>query len=289
MRKTRHTLLVTALLLICSVSVVMIAQQRGAPATPPQRGAGAAQAGAPQRGAAAGPFTRTEGKPNMQGYWGSPNAGASAWDIEDHPAAFTVPAGQGAIIDPPNRKIPYQPWGLERRKQFIDHPYEDPQAHCFLSGVPRQLYTPFGFQILQPEGAPYVLFLYESHHAYRIIHLDGKHPSSSIKLWNGDSRGHWEGDTLVIDVTNLTGRTWLDMAGNFTTPNLHVVERYTMADANTINYEATLEDPTLYTKPWKIGFPIRRNPQANYEQLEFACHEGERDLEHYTEDTKLKQ
>jgi hypothetical protein len=269
--RLKQTFVWIALCLACVVPAAILAQQRG-PAAP------------------AGPYSRLpDGKPDMQGYWGSPFAGAAAWDVEDHPESFQVPAGQGAIIDPPNRKIPYQPWGIERRKQFIAHPYEDPQAHCFLSGVPRQMYTPFGFQILQPPGAPYVLILYESHHAYRIIHLEGKHPSASIKLWNGDSRGRWEGDTLVVDVTNQNGRTWLDMAGNFTTPSLHVVERFTPVDANTINYEATLEDPTLYTRPWKMGFPIRRNTQPGFEQLEFACHEGERDLQHYTEDTKLKK
>ena len=119
--------------------------------------------------------------------------------------------------------------------------------------------------------------------------MDGKpHLPPSIKLFEGDSVAKWEGDTLVIDVKNLNGKTWFDMAGNFTTENLHVVERLTMANINTINYEATIEDSTLYTRPWKIAFTITRITKPNYELMEFACYEGERDLEHYVEGATLK-
>jgi hypothetical protein len=130
------------------------------------------------------------------------------------------------------------------------------------------------------------VILYEAEHAYRVIRTDGSgHVPKNIKLWQGDSIGHWEGNTLVVDSTNFNGRTWLDMAGNFTTDSLHVVERYTPVDQNTIQYEAAIEDPTIYTKPWKMTFALRRNTQQGYYILEFACHEGERDLQHYTEDT----
>jgi len=264
------------------------AQQRGDAASRPNvSGSSSVATGAAQKAA---PFTRTtDGKPNMQGYWDSPQAGWAAWDIEKHPDGFQILGGPGAVVDPPDGKIPYQPWGLEKRQYFIDHPKEDPQAHCFLSGVPRQWYTPFGLQILQPPGAPYILVLHESHHAYRVIKLDGKpHLPPSIKLFEGDSVAKWEGDTLVIDVKNLNGKTWFDMAGNFTTENLHVVERLTMANINTINYEATIEDSTLYTRPWKIAFTITRITKPNYELMEFACYEGERDLEHYVEGATLK-
>jgi hypothetical protein len=237
------------------------------------------------------PFTpqRTvDGKPKLEGYWDN-QAGSAPWDIEPHPAAFTVPAGDGVIVDPPDRKVPYKPEALAKRNDLRDHHiYDDPQGHCAPSGVPRQTYTPFGFQILQPRGS--VVILYEAEHAYRIIRTDGSpHVPASIKLWQGDSIGHWEGNTLIVDSTNFNGKTWFDMSGNFTTESLHVVERYTPTDANTIQYEATIEDPTIYTRPWTMRFPLRRNNKAGYFILEFACHEGEQDLQHYTEDTGRKK
>ena len=238
-----------------------------------------------RRGAAvkAGPFTRLpDGKPNMQGYWETRNF-FSAWDLETRDKAeFGIPAGKGVVVDPPNGKIPYQPWALEKRKDVLEHHlFDDPQAHCWLSGVPRQMYTPFGFQILQPPGS--VVLLYEAFHSYRILALNGQHPPDAVRMFEGDSRAHWEGDTLVVDVTNQNEKTWFDMAGNFHSDALHVVERYTMADANTIHYEATLEDAKVFTQPWKIAFDLGRNLQPNYEQMEYACVEGEKDLQHYTE------
>src|SRR5438105_1207148 len=205
----------------------------------------------------AGPFTRLpDGKPNMQGYWET-RVFFTAFDLEAHEKAeFGVPAGPGVVVDPPNGKIPYQPWALAKKKDILEHHlFDDPQAHCWLSGVPRQMYTPFGFQILQPPGN--VLLLYEAFHSYRIISLGGlPHPPDAIRMFEGDSRGHWEGDTLVVDVTNQNEKTWFDMAGNFHSDALHVIERYTMADADTIKYEATLEDPKVYTQPMKIAFEL---------------------------------
>ena len=235
-------------------------------------------------GKKAPPFSRlADGKPDMQGYWETRNF-FSAYDLETHEkAAFGVPAGHGVVVDPPNGKIPYQPWALEKKKDILEHHlFDDPQAHCWLSGVPRQMYTPFGFQILQPPG--YVVLLYEAFHSYRIIPLDGRpHASAAIHMFEGDSRGHWERDTLVVDVTNQNEKTWFDMAGNFHSDALHVIERYTMTDLNTIQYEATLEDPKVFTQPWKIAFELGRNREPDYEQMEYACVEGEKDLEHYTE------
>jgi hypothetical protein len=234
------------------------------------------------------PKLTADGKPNLEGFWNN-QAGSAPWDIEPHPAAFQIPPGEGIIVDPPDRKIPYKPEALAKRNDLRDHhSFEDPQGHCAPSGIPRQTYTPFGFQIVQPRGA--VVILYEAEHAYRVIRTDGSpHLPPAIKLWQGDSIGHWEGNTLVVDSTNFNGRTWLDMAGNFTTESLHVIERFTPTDANTIQYEATIEDPTIYTRPWKMVFPLRRNTQQGYYILEFACHEGERDLQHYTEDTGRKE
>jgi hypothetical protein len=228
--------------------------------------------------------TTSDGKPNLQGYWNN-QAGAAPWDIEPHPASFQVPAGDGVIVDPPDKRIPYQPWALAKRNELRDKfAFQDPQAHCAPSGVPRQTYTPFGFQIVQPRG--HVVILYEAEHVHRVIRTDGsKHVPPSASLWMGDSVGRWDGNTLVVDTTNLNGKTWLDMTGNFTSPALRVGERYTLVDPNTIQYEATLEDSTMYTRPWKMAFQLRRNTQQGYYLLEFACHEGERDLQHYTDDT----
>jgi len=232
----------------------------------------------------AGPVKRLrDGKPDMQGFWETRNF-FSAFDLETRTVATPeIPVGKGVVVDPPDGKIPYQPWALEKKQQLLNsHLADDPQAHCFLSGVPRQMYTPFGFQILQPEGN--LVFFYEAFHAYRIIHVNNRpHPDKAIQLFEGDSRGRWEGDTLIVDVANLNGRTWFDMAGNFHSDALHVVERYTPVDANTINYEATITDPMVFTRPWKIAFALGRNLQANYENLEYACVEGDQDLVHSTE------
>jgi len=238
----------------------------------------------------AGPFTRLpDGKPDMQGYWETANF-FTAFDLETHEKAeFGVPAGKGVIIDPPDGRIPYQPWAAAKKKDLVEHHmFEDPQAHCYLSGVPRQMYTPFGFQILQPPGS--VLLLYEAFHSYRIIPLDGRpHISEPIRLFEGDSRGHWEGDTLVVDVTNQNSDTWFDMAGNFHSDAIHVVERYTMVDANTIGYKATIDDAKVFTRPFTIAFDLVRNRDADYQQMEYACVEGEKDLQHYTESEGAKK
>jgi len=231
----------------------------------------------------AGPFTRLpDGKPDIQGIWNAGNF-AAADDVEDHLVdRFQIRAGKGIIVDPPGGKIPYQDWALAKKKDLFEHHmYEDPEAHCTLSGVPRQMYAPFGFQIFQPKGN--VVIFFEAFHAMRIIPLNGSpHPPEAIKMYEGDSRGHWEKDTLVVDVTNQNDKTWFDMAGNFHSDQIHVVERYTPVDANTINYEATISDPKTYTRPWTIAFPINRNTRPGYELMEFACVEGEQDLQHYT-------
>lgn len=234
----------------------------------------------------AGPMPRTaDGKPDFQGVWEVPfPGGGAAFDVEDHvKEVYGIPPGKGVIIDPKDGKIPYLPEADQRRKDLVAHHlYDDPQAHCVLSGVPRQIYAPFGFTILQPAG--YVVQMFEAFHAYRVIPLDGRpHLPAAIKTYEGDSRGRWEGDTLVVDVTNQNDKTWFDMAGNFHSDQLHVVERYTPVDANTIAYQATMDDPKTFSRPWTIAFKIARITRPGYEMMEFSCVEGERDLKHYTE------
>jgi hypothetical protein len=260
--------------MILRVAGALAVLAAGLPAQAPGRGG-------PQTPAK--PFTRlADGKPDMQGYWETA-VFFSAFDLETHDKAeFEIPAGKGVVVDPPDGKIPYQPWALEKKKDLMQHHlFEDPQAHCYLSGVPRQMYTPFGFQILQPQGN--VVLLYEAFHSYRIIPLNGRpHIPDAIRLFEGDSRGHWEGDTLVVDVTNENPGTWFDMAANFHSDALHVVERFTMKDSKTIAYEATLDDSKVFTRPWKIAFNLVRSHASDYEQMEYACVEGEKDLQHYT-------
>jgi len=264
---------------VLAVAVVMGVMMANVPLAG-QGGAGKGKKGAPK----AGPVKRLpNGKPDMQGFWET-RIFFTAYDLEEHKTAtFEIPVGPGVVVDPADGKIPYQPWAAAKKKDIYEHHLaDDPQAHCFLSGVPRQIYTPFGFQILQPEGS--VLLMFEAFHAYRIVRMDGRpHPDQSIKMFEGDSRGRWEGDTLVVDTANLNGRTWFDMAGNFHSDEMRVVERFTPTDANAIQYEATITDPKVFTQPWKIAFPLGRNLEPNYENLEYACVEGEQDLQHYTE------
>jgi hypothetical protein len=224
-----------------------------------------------------------EGVPDLQGTWFT-TSGAAAWDIEEHGTALGVQPGPSIIIDTPDKKIPYQPWALEKRKDLIqNHAYDDPQAHCYSSGAPRVNYAPFGMQIYQTKGN--VLMTFENFHLFRFIPTTPKpHVKPLFKLFMGDSRGHWEGDTLVVDVTNNNGKTWLDMASNFTSDALTVVERFTRTGENEISYSATLTDPKVLTRPYTIAFKLRREQNPGYELMELACWEGEKDLIHYPTD-----
>ena len=227
------------------------------------------------------PFKRTaDGKPDLNGLWLADTL--APFDVEDHEAVYGIPAGKGVVVDPPDHKIPYQAWAVAKKNELFKDASNDPQAHCHLPGVPRAVYTPFPWEVVQKPGL--VVFLYEYPHAIRIIHTDGshKHPEGRdvLNTWMGDSVGHWEGDTLVVDVNGLNDQTWLDMAANFHSDQLHVVERYTMINPKTIDYEATLDDPKVYTKPWTMKFKIRAQ-QAGADIMEFECNEGERDLQHY--------
>jgi hypothetical protein len=234
----------------------------------------------------AGPIRRLpDGKPDLTGYWNA-RGRVGMYSVEKTEARKeqAIPAGPGLIIDPKDGRIPYQPWAREKEIDLsTNHMVEESDAHCYPSGFPHLSYAQFGYQIMQPAG--YIIFIWEQMHAFRVIPLDGRpHLDPKIHLFMGDSRGRWEGDTLVVDVTNQVARTWFDIAANFHSDQIHVVERFTPIDENTINYEATIDDPKVYTRPWKIGFLVDRNPVANYELMEYPCWEGERDLPQYTED-----
>jgi hypothetical protein len=207
-----------------------------------------------------------DGKPNLQGIWQVLNTGA--WDIQDHPARLGVPAGQGVVE---GNEIPYQPAALaKKRENFENRLTADPDTKGYLPGVPRITYMPFPFQIFQTSN--YVTILYEYAHAIRTIYTNGsKHPAGHIDFWMGDSRGRWEGDTLVVDVIHFNDQTWLDRAGNFHSDALHVVERYTLIGPDHLNYEVTIEDPKVFTRPWKMSMPLYRRKEPNVTLLEYPA------------------
>ena len=219
-----------------------------------------------------------DGTPNFQGYW---NANRQAFNIEAHEPSFAYQGGPTLIVDPADGQVPYQRWAAaaqqERAEKTLDPPsleFLDPNAQCFLRGVPRQMWM-MDYQFVQPTGAPYIFTLHEQNHAYRVITMDGRpHVSGSVRTWMGDSRGRWDGNTLVIETTNHNGREWLDNVGNFYTDKAHIVEQLTMVDGNTILWEARIDDPTVYTRPWTMAFPLRRNTTPGFQLMEFACHEG---------------
>ena len=219
---------------------------------------------------------KPDGKPDFQGYF-VPDAGGANFGLERHPDDGLLPPGRGVIIDPPDLKLPLRPWAvqehIDRNRQ--ERGYDDPTAHCFPAGVPRSMYVPTSYEIIQTRD--YLVVLHERV-AWRIIDLHRReHLPSTIRLWQGDSIGHWEGDTLVVDTTNLNGKEWLNEAGEVISYAAHVIERFTMAGPDTINYQATVIDPVTYTRPWTIAFPIRRNITMLFEG---ACHEEDHDLPH---------
>jgi hypothetical protein len=204
---------------------------------------------------------------DLSGVWQTLNA--AAWDIQDHSGQLGTPPGQGVVE---GGEIPYQPWAAAKKKEnFASRETTDQtEANCFLPGVPRATYMPYPFEIVQTPRL--IAISYEFAHALRAIPTDGSpHPDGLPDAWMGDSRGHWEGKTLVVDVTNFNDQTWFDHAGNFHSDALHVVERYTPIDHDHMQYEATIEDPKVFTRPWKMSMPLYRLLDKNVKLLEYEC------------------
>jgi hypothetical protein len=227
-------------------------------------------------------------KPDLNGIWQALNE--ANYDLEAHvarpamalrPGPFgpipvapvlalgavgAVPPGLGVVE---GGEIPYKPESLARRKQNQqDWLNLDPEIKCYLPGVPRATYMPYPFQILQSASA--LTFVYEYAGAVRNIFLNDPGPAPADS-WMGKSVGRWEGDTLVVDVTDLNDQTWFDRAGNFHSDKLQVVERYTRSSPDVMSYEATIEDPIVFTRPWKIGMPLYRRQEKNAQLLDFKC------------------
>jgi hypothetical protein len=222
------------------------------------------------------------GKPNMNGIWQA--VGSAYWNLEDHSASglsnfwqlgaiAAIPAGQSVVQ---GGTIPYKPEALAQREENRKGwPKTDPEAKCYMPGIPRATYMPYPFQIVQGDGD--ILFVYEFASANRVVHM-AKHEESPVDSWMGWSNGHWEGDTLVIEVSGFNDGSWFDRAGNYHSTSLKVTERYTLKDKDHIQYEATIDDPETYSKPWKISLPLYRLVEPNAQLLEFKCVEFSEEL-----------
>ncbi|HKC55990.1 MAG TPA: hypothetical protein VKC35_07680 [Vicinamibacterales bacterium] len=276
----------TAFSALVVAAVVWATAMTGEGQAPPAGRQGQPQAAAPRPAAA--PAARTEdGRPNFNGIWEA--LGSSNFNIEAHNAepgprpeilgAWGAEPGGIGIVE--GGTIPYKPEALRKKQdnfknrtlvKVTNDPHRfdtaDPEIQCYRPGVPRANYMPFPFQIFQNRDQ--IMIVYEYKGAMRTVFMD-KHQEAPVDSWMGWSNGRWEGDTLVIDVTGFNGHQWLDRAGNFFNDTAHVVERWTPKGRDHMMYEATIEDPTVYTRPWKISFPIYRRQEANAQLLEFNC------------------
>jgi hypothetical protein len=215
-----------------------------------------------------------DGHPDLSGVWQALNT--AHWNLEPHVsgypvvlelgAQFAVPPGQGVVE---GGAIPYLPAALaERDARFANRLTDDPEGKCYLGGVPRSTYMPYPFQIFQNERD--VVIVYQFATGFRRIFVDGE-DEAPLDSWMGWSNAHWDGDTFVVEVTGLNGQTWLDRAGNYASGNARVVERYTPMDPNHLRYEATIDDPTVFSRPWTIRMPLYRIVDENFRLLEFKC------------------
>jgi hypothetical protein len=228
-----------------------------------------------------------DGHPDLNGIWQSLNE--ANYDIEMHmarPALQTRPGPYGPVPAPPvlalgavgavppgmgvvEGEIPYKPEALAQRNKNRENWVNlDPEIKCYLPGVPRANYMPHPFQIFQSSKA--IFFAYQYAGAVRNIYLKDPGPAP-VDSWMGQSVGRWEGDTLVIDVTGFNDQSWFDRSGNFHSEKLHVVERYTRTAPDVITYEATLEDPNVFTRPWKMSMPLYRRLDKNVQLMDFKC------------------
>jgi hypothetical protein len=229
-----------------------------------------------------------DGKPDLNGIWQAQNE--ANYDLETHmarpalalrpgpygpvPAAAvlalgavgSVPPGMGVVE---GGSIPYTPEAAAKKKDNQEHWLErDPEIKCYLPGVPRATYMPYPFQILQSQSAVFIAYEYDG--AVRNVYLKDPGPPP-VDAWMGQSVAHWEGETLVIDATGFNEDSWFDRAGNFHSDKLHVVERYTRTAPDVISYEATIEDPKTFTRPWKISMPLYRRLEKNAQLMDFKC------------------
>ncbi|HEX5421569.1 MAG TPA: hypothetical protein VFY39_16380 [Gammaproteobacteria bacterium] len=230
----------------------------------------------------AAPFTPArlwDGKtPDFRGIWQVQDT--AYVNIEGHPSENGLPASASIIVDPPDGKIPYKPEALARREEnYRNRATADPSSKCYQAGVPRATYLPTPLQILQSPGN--FAIVYQDNHAFRVFHPDTRPHFDAADFWMGDTRYRWEGDTLVADVVALTDELWLDHAGNFHSTNVHIVERYRMTGADTLEYEARIEDPKVYTAPWTLRTVLHRVKRPGARIIEDECLEDENGVRHH--------
>jgi len=253
-------------------------------AQPPARRGGAA-APVQGRGATTGARSdRIAGHPNLNGIWQAINT--ANWNLEGHSASatpfaqlgamFAIPPGQSVVVDN-NGTIPYTQEGLKKRQaNQAGWPASDPEARCYMAGLPRATYMPYPFQIVQ--GEKDVLFVYEYAGANRTVHMNSQ-TEAPVDSWMGWSNGRWDGDTLVIEVKGFNDESWFDRAGNHHSDALAVTERYALAlGGNNLSYEARIEDPKTFTRPWTIRMPLYRRLEPNAQLLEYKCVEFSEEL-----------
>ena len=216
-----------------------------------------------------------DGHPDLNGIWQTMST--ANWDLQDHPeapgpffqlgAVGAVPSGQGVVE---GGVIPYKPEALKQKaKNFANRWKDDPEIKCYMAGIPRANYMPYPSQIVETPTA--ILMAYEYASANRVINMTKTPLEASVDTWMGTANGHWESDTLVVDNTGFNDLSWFDRAGDFHSDELHVVERFTLIDADHMNYEATIEDPQVFTRPWKISLPLYRHIEKNAQLTEFKC------------------
>jgi hypothetical protein len=254
-----------------SLMAVAVALAQAPPAPPAARPAAAAYR-APRT---------ADGKPNLNGIWQAMNT--ANWDIEAHSAAPSpvrdlgatgaTPGGIG-VVD--GGTIPYLPDALKKKKENQANRLKlDPEVKCYLPGVPRAVYMPYPFQIIQ--STKHVMMLHEYAGAVRTIYMADQ-TEAPADSWMGWSNGKWDGESLVVDTKGFNDLSWFDRAGNFHSDALHVVERFTPRSADTLNYEATIEDAKTFSRPWKISMPLYRHVEPNAQIMEFRCVEFVEDL-----------
>ncbi len=216
-----------------------------------------------------------DGKPDLNGIWQA--IGTAHWDLLDHHARSGPVLELGAIAAIPaglsvveGNEIPYQPWAAARKKENYENWLSrDPEVKCYLPGIPRATYMPYPFQILQTHNND-ILMAYEYASASRVIKM-GKTEPPPVDTWMGQSTGRWDGNTLVVDTIGFNDQTWFDRAGNFHSEALHVIERFTRKSPDVLDYEVTIEDPKVFTRPWKIQMPLYRRQDQNAQLMEFKC------------------
>jgi hypothetical protein len=215
-----------------------------------------------------------DGKPDLSGIWQALNT--AEWDIQAHDAKAGpvvvmgaeggIPAGLGVVEDGP---LPYRPEALAKKKENEANWLAlDPVVKCFLPGLPRATYMGFPFEIVQ--SPQYVAFIYEFDFASRVVNI-GMKSKAPVDSWMGWSSGSWDGDTLVVDVTGMVEDTWFDRVGDYHSDALHLTERYAPTGPNSLLYEVTVDDPKVYTRPWKMSMPLYRRLDKNIQLLEYNC------------------